>query len=318
MLPKRLLTQIILLLATFWNPLICSATDCQQQPDFNCLIQFINDQKVQMESSGVSITTLAHEHWMYEAEKQYAVADHKTDDNHLTHSLRQEDMFINNLQSNNLAAAEQALVKLQQPFHDLFAANGYQLLIEKLTLQLQDGKAEQIKRSQLEQVLQIGTTPNATLILLARHEILGGAPGKGIATLRNTRVDEFSDIVLYSEQQSVLELGETAKGLFLNPVAAKKNCKEDNQAILDSMADYFSIAHQNLLKSLWNTPTLSQAWKNHLILGLLYQNAGACPLFVNLHTAHVIQSALTRSINSEQDFVNLLQLASAIRRYFIF
>lgn len=306
-----LLIALTILLLSFTNH--GSAGQCIEQPQLKCLHLHIEQQIEQLEHQGVPISGSTRESLAYESEQRYGKAPATLPPDSLSLTLQKEDEFIRSVTRNELSASAGNII--QQPFHDTLAPTGGTLLIEKLTLQLQDHTAEEIKRSQLEQVLAAGTTPNTTLIRLARHEILGGAPAKGLATLSNTRIDEFSDTNLYTEKRALTELGHTASTLFLNPEAANINCEQDSNTTMSSMIRFFSTTHQTLLKSLWNTPDIQHAWKNQLTLSLLYKNAESCTLFVELHVNQLIQSAQQYQSANEQDVINLIQLARAIRRY---
>jgi len=292
-----------------------NSTTCDQQPDIACLMQHIHTQIETLEAQGKQLTPTTLTHWAYESHQLNNSPAPKT--NNLIATLMKEDEFIQSLRQHSKESQQQRSQQLADPFHDLLAPSAHSLLIEYLTLQLQDAEAEAIKRKQLEQVMVIGTTPNATLLQIARYEILGGAPNKGLSTLNNTHIDEFSDIHLFAEKYNLTELGTTAKTLFLDPESAKKNCKQDSRHAISSVTHYFSEPHQTLLESLWNTPDINLAWKNQLNAAILYQNAGSCSLFINLHVHHLIQSATNYHAETDANILNLIYLLRAIRRYIL-
>ena len=305
-----------LLIALCVVSVTANSTTCDQQPSVACLAQHINTQIETLETRGKQLNPTTRTHWAYESHQLNNSPTPKT--NNLIATLMLEDEFIQNLrQRNNNALQQPHSQQLAEPFHDLLAPNANSLLIEYLTLQLQDAQAEALKRKQLEHVIVIGTTPNATLLQIARSEILGGAPNKGLSTLNNTQIDEFSDIHLFAEKYNLTELGTTAKTLFLDPESAKKNCKQDSRHAISSVTHYFSEPHQTLLESLWNTPDINLAWKNQLNAAILYQNAGSCSLFINLHVHHLIQSATNYHAETDANILNLIYLLRAIRRYIL-
>jgi len=189
------------------------------------------------------------------------------------------------------------------------------LLMQHLILNLQDQRAEQIKREQLEIHWQSGKPPAQLLMNIARHEILGGDPRTGIATLTNAKIDGFSNVTATTEQVNLQQLGETAEKLFLDPTSAQKNCSEDSKIMLNSVNQFLSESEEKLTTSIWNTPNIQQAWKAHLTLALLYKNAGSCELLVSLHLHQVIMSAINYRPDTEQDFIGLIYLLRTIRRY---
>ncbi|RLT92533.1 MAG: hypothetical protein D9N14_20540 [Ketobacter sp.] len=233
----------------------------------------------------------------------------------LQKELMREEKLIQLVQSGKLEAAQAQSEDIPQPLQDLTQSQGTHLVIQQLTLQLDDESAEQLKRERLEASLKNGNAPDLELINIARHEILGGDPKKGLATLNNVQVNEFSDIALAHELAIVRQLGHASEALFLNPAAAKGDCNQDSGLLYSNISLYFSPEHQQLIEPLWNTPDLPQAWRAQLALSTLYRNAGACEILISLHLKQIIHSALQFSVHSEKDGQDLVFLLRAIRRY---
>jgi hypothetical protein len=150
---------------------------------------------------------------------------------------------------------------------------------------------------------------------IARHEILGGNPSNGLQTLSNIQVNEFSDLQLVNEVNALQVLGKEASDLFLNPTTAKRDCGTDTALLLSTVQRFYSLPHQQLLHTLWDTPDQPQAWRSHLSLMLLYKNAGTCSLFIELHKNTLIQSLINIETANENDVRDLIYLARALRRY---
>lgn len=286
------------------------ASSCKQ-PTTRCLQQYINAQIEFLQQHDIELSPETKKHWQFELQLRAKAKD--PDD--LQKQLLAEEAFIQLIQEGNLEAAYTKTKTMPRPFHDLLQSQAVYLIIQQLTLGLNDAKAENIKREQLEANWQQGKTPNQELIEIARHEILGGNPRRGLATLSNTKIDNFSEIDLINEQTNILQLGKTAETLFLDPTAAQKRCEQDSNATLASLNDFFSTHQLTSTKSLWNTPNTVQAWKAHLTLVILYQNAGACDLLVSLQAHQLVNSALHYQVKSEQDFLDLVFLHRALRRY---
>ena len=263
--------------------------------------------------SGVEISSQTKAEWQFEQEWQKHQST--ADPSELEQRLRTEERILLHIQEGRIDDAYDLSKKSPYPFHDLLEAQGKDLVIQKLTLSLNDTRAEQVKRERLESSWDSGSPPNAELLNIARNEILGGDPEKGLATLYNLQIDEFSDIELLNEQAIVQQLGELAHIIFLNPAAAKKSCEQDSQQALENIDQFFSSRHLQLTESLWNTPNIQQAWKAQIALALLYRNAGTCDLLISLHTHQLINSALQFQAKNEQDLITLVYLIRSIRRY---
>lgn len=298
---------LLLCLSTF-------ASACQQ-PNLRCLRKHIQLQANQLQITEVDLSEPALLHWQFEIQTPLPDTSDTEPPDSLHHKLKQEERLIHLLHRGELETAQGLANQLLLPFHDLFAADGQQLLMQQLILQLQDQRAEKIKRNQLERHWQSGKPPNHQLLQIARHEILGGDPLKGLATLSNADIDGFSDITESIEQKHLSALGHQAEKLFLDPTAAQRNCTDNTALALGSVQQFFSPNSFNLMRTLWNTPHAEQAWKAQLTLALLHQNAGSCRLLVNLHRNQVIMSALEFHAKNERDFISLVYALRTIRRY---
>lgn len=233
----------------------------------------------------------------------------------LRQTLEQEEKIIKLIRQDDIEATRTLITRKSTPFHDLLAADTRQLIMQRLILNLEDQHAEQIKRELLETHWKSGKPPAELIMNIARHEILGGDPRKGLVTLTNVQIDGFSNISATTEHLNILQLGKTAESIFLDPTAAQKNCSKDNGIMLNSIQQFLSIPEKDLLNSFWNTPDIQQAWKAHLTLALLYKNSGSCELLVSLHVNQVIWSAINYRPDTEQDFIGLIYLLRTIRRY---
>ncbi|RLU02701.1 MAG: hypothetical protein D9N11_07885 [Ketobacter sp.] len=295
--------------------LFCSsvyASSCKQ-PTTECLRQHIQSQIEQLQKQGLNLHPTTIQHWQFE----HSSLSKKpvTFDNDLQKQLLDEESFIQLIRQGKTATAYTKSNTMPLPFHDLLHAQAAHLIVQQLTLSLKDAEAEQLKRALLEASWQQGETPNRELIEIARHEILGGNPKKGLATLSNTEINEFSDIDLLNELTNVEQLGRAAETLFLDPTAAKKRCDQDTGNALGSLQEFLSTHHLTQTASLWNTPNILQAWKAHLTQIMLYENADSCELLVSLQRHQLIQSALYYQAKSEQDLLDLVFLLRALRRY---
>ncbi|MEE2731475.1 MAG: hypothetical protein VYA55_11690 [Pseudomonadota bacterium] len=286
-----------------------SASTCNQ-PTVPCLQEHVAKQ---LDALGLPTDSLLHEHYRFEAETLYNQPAAKLSP--LQKELMREEKLIQLVQSGKLDAAQAQSEDIGHPLQDLMVPQGAHLIVQKLTLNLDDESAEQLKRERLEASMHQGNAPDLELIEIARHEILGGDPKKGLTTLNNVQVNEFSDIALANELAIVRQLGHASEALFLNPAAAKGNCDQDSDLLYSSVNRFFSPEHQQLIEPLWNTPHLPQAWRAQLALSTLYRNAGACDLLISLHINQVIHSALQFGAHSEQDGQDLIFLLRAIRRY---
>jgi len=296
--------------------LTCSTaqgSDCNE-PNLRCLSAHIEADLQRLHASqAIQGTTL--QQWQFESRHWY---QHKPASAEIDASIQQllkEEAFIQDLHSGHPLGKPASSTALHHPFQDLLGADSNLLLIQHLTLDLRDQAAEQIKRQQLEAHWSTSSVPNQVLINISLQEILGGNPKRGLATLANTDLTEFSDIRLLTELSTMQLLGAEAGDLFLNPAAINRNCEQDEQLLLQCVQRFYSDAHQQLLNGIWNTPDLDQAWKGQFALTLLYKNAGACSLFITLHKRLLIQSAINSQPESEQDMLNLIFLFRALRRY---
>ena len=299
---------LILVVAGFCSPTFPSSC---KQPTTECLQQHIQSQAEHLQQQGLVLSPIATQHWQFELRSGNATEG----SSELQKQLLAEEAFLQLIRQGNLEVARTKSKAMPLPFHDLLQARAVHLIIQQFSLNLEDTQAEEVKREQLEANWQQDKTPNQELIEIARHEILGGNPKRGLATLSNIEIDNFSEIDLVNEQTNIQRLGETAETLFLDPTAAKKRCDQDSDAALASLNDFFSPQHLTSTKLLWSTPNTLQAWKAHLTLVILYRNAGACELLVSLQLHQLVNSAMDYQIKTEQDFLDLVFLLRALRRY---
>ena len=305
------------LVTAIWCLLCCAsawATSCTQ-PTEKCLIQHIKSQADELKTLAGGLSPQLVLNLQFELKKNTSPGS--SANNPLLEQLLSEEKIIQLLKSGDLESAYVSAKSYPQLFHDSLQAKGAFLVIQHLTLNLNDNQAEQIKREQLEANWKKGVTPNDILMELARHEILGGNPTKGTQTLNNTQINEFSELDLINENSIITQLGKIGEEWFLDPTAATKSCQQNPANALTSIQHYFSTAHLKLTDSLWNTPNIQQAWRAQLALIILYQNAGACSLLVSLHTNQLIHSALQLQAKTEQDLLDLIYLLRALRRYSI-
>jgi hypothetical protein len=303
--PRRI-TLLLLIVIAFINTAQAS-TSCTKTPDQACLLSFIKDNLHRLTESGVLISDNTLAHFQYETKHQQLNGEPFT-------TLQREDQFLALLNDDQTALAAELLPDIKSPMHDLNSADAEYLLIEHLTLRLKDAEADTIKRHYLEAEMKKSDSLDESLLAIALHESLGGAPHKSIKTLKNVPINEFSTVPTYHTHKNIEALIQQAQSLFLNPANAATHCNTPHN-LTNTIYQFYSADSRTQLVSAWQTPHQIQAWKHHLNIARLYNNAGSCPLLVMLHIQHLIQISTQSSISSETDILNLIYLNRAINRY---
>jgi len=292
--------------------------DCRQEPTPTCLLRTAIQLWQQLDPDDSNRAALAAQ-LGYEANQYhipFASENAQTTEAPTLQQLRTEDEYIKLLRNNDLAQGKALLATLKGPMQDSFAATPQALFIEYLTLTLEDQQADTFKTKYYETLVKLDdTTRTLRMMEVARHEILGGQPDKGLHTLANTGVDEFSDSVMLNDKIATEILASQSQQLFLHPEDQIQDCTTPSQ-IADAAADYLKPAFLSLQRKINNIPDERIRLRTRLEVAHLFQNSEQCTLFKRWLVAQTIQEATPPNPTANDALVlRLVYLARSIRRY---
>ena len=292
-------------------------TDCRETPTARCAIE----QAIrtwQTPSAAATDDPLLAEHLLFEAQQYRIPAPQTLRDSAqktaLSNTLMREESFLENLRQQEFAQATAAMTQLDQPMQDTLQMPAAALLIEALTLALEDQQADILKKQYYESLLNLDHHTRARrMIAVARLEILGGQPQKGLNTLEHTDIDAFSPTDIYQSRLITEWLGASSQQLFLRPHETPGPC--DTPQDIANALQYLlrDPAYTQLLSS--TDITDRQATIEGLLLtARIYRNGDQCALLEKWLT----HQALLRSQSSpdQEKLLNQILLARTLRRYF--
>lgn len=302
-------------------PAKANPADCTTHPSARCLIQQALAQWPDTAPSDPMRITL-QAHLQHEA-RQFGLTFPPQpeplspgDTEHLqeqTRQLEREEAFLAVLRQHDFTRAEQLLPQLQPALEDFSAARAESIFLEHLILTLQDETAERFKKNYYESLLALDdSTRIQRMIEVARHEMLGGQPDKGINSLKHIDIDEFSASETFSEKAAAHILAERSTALFLQPRSATRDCSGNpdnigallhvylNDSVQQSVSE-FSDAHLRI--------------RTRLQLAQLHHNSGQCTLLVRWLGAQAIQEMTRIPVIDASAQLDRIKLARAIRRY---
>ena len=313
----KYLTSLIGLLLS----LLLSSTaiaDCRQEPTPTCLLQTAIQLWQQLDPNDSHRAALAAQ-LGYEASHyhvSFASDEGQKTEASTLQQLRTEDKFIQSLRNNRFPQGKALLATLNSPLQDSFAAAPQALFIEYLTLALQDQQADSFKKKYYETLVKLDDTSRTLrMIEVSRHEILGGQPDKGLHTLANTGVDEFSDSAMLNDKIATEILASQSQLLFLHPEDQIQDCNTSSQ-IAYAAADYLKPTFLSLQRKINNIPDERIRLRTRLEVAHLFHNSEQCTLLTRWLVAQTIQEAVsTNPIASDATVRRLIYLTRSIRRY---
>ena len=289
---------------------------CLSTPNYSCLTDFIGKQLRQPKLKGDNSN---QQQWQLETAK---IKKNKTGGSKLTGAWSKqfflEEQILQQIEQNQTLARPTKLPYFYLPMQDSRATSPASILIETLTLQLQDQKANLIKRQLLEYTMEHRPTRiNHTVLQIAQAEIVGGAPTKGLESIATATLDEFSDTRLVHEKQVTSMMGSLSEKLFLDPTYRETRCDDDTNPITQSIDTLLNRKTIELLVTIQQTPEQSARTKLLLSLIQLHKNAGSCPLLMDLLIQYSIQSEIELYLAQESSITDLIFFSRAMRRYLL-
>lgn len=292
-------------------------TACRETPTARCVIEQAIVTWQTQQASTATDPSLATQ-LLFEA-RQYQIPPPQTLQDAaqkagLSHALAREESFLEHLRQQDFTQATAAITQLDQPLHDTLQMPAAALLIEALTLALKDQQADNLKKQYYESLLTLDHHTRARrMIAVARLEILGGQPQKGLNTLKHTDIDAFSPTDIYQSRLITEWLGASSQQLFLRPHETPGSCDTPQDIARSLQYLMHDPAYTQLLSSTDITDQLATI-EGLLLTAKIYRNGDQCELLEKWLT----RQALLRSQSSfnQQDVLNQILLARTLRRYF--
>jgi len=315
MLHRQLLVLILCSAAMVVNAQ--SDMDCRESPTAQCMIeQAIATWQIQLASADKDLTVATH--LLFEA-RQHRITAPQTlqdavQDASLSHRLMREETFLENLRQQDFAKATAVMAQLDQPLQDTLQMPAAALLIEALALALQDQQADDLKKQYYESLLTLEHNTRARrMIAVARMEILGGQPQKGLNTLEHSDIDAFSPTDIYQSRLITEWLGASSQQLFLRPHETPGPC--DNPQDIANALQYLlhDPAYTQLLSSTDITDRKATI-EGLLLTAKIYRNGDQCVLLEKWLTRQALLQS--QSLSDQEKLLNQILLARTLRRYF--
>lgn len=294
---------------------------CRQTPTAHCLIDNAMVHWVQLADATPARKELAAQLAFEARQSGIPIPASLRDaigESSLATSLEREETYLRHLQHRDFERARNDIKQLPAPLQDFLRLPAEALLIEALTLALADQQADQLKKQYYETLLALDhPTRNRRMLAVARQEILGGQPRKGLQTLENTDIDAFSASEFFQSRIVTEWLAASSEQLFLRPDQTPGRC--DQPADIAPALQY--LLHDNLYVGLASSSDITDRRlraEGFLLGAKLYRNSGQCDLLEKWLTAQAI--LLSRPADSIASTATALLddvlLARTLRRYF--
>lgn len=304
--------RLILLAVALWiSPAHASEHPCISEPAPRCLIQNLLALASQQPDAPWLTPALAT-HLQFEAQQWQLSSSLGTQQQNLIALLEQEERFLSHLRMQRWDEADALLPDLAPSLHDYWGSPPVTLMLEALALSLQDARADTLKRHFYASLLSLDNQDRARRMLaVARHEILGGQPDKGRATLANTDIDAFSPSEFFQARRNMEMLATRSEQIFLQPDQGLQQCNDPatvNTALLMLLSD-------DLLVSLHALPDTSSRIDMLLLLARTYHNGAQCKLLTLWLGSQAVSLSNHLPIDSTDTLLQRILLARSIRRY---
>ena len=294
-----------------------SGDGCSSEPTPRCLIaSLVRTASEQREAPW--LTPELNAHLMFEAQQWKIPATHlatESGQQNIHSELEQEEQFLAHLQHQRWRAAEALLPILAPQMQDFWRSPPSAVMLESLTLALQDTNADQLKKDFYASLLKQSSTLRAQpMLAVARHEILGGQPDKGRITLANTDIDAFSPSEFFQARRATEILAVRSEQLFLQPDEGLQSCStasDIGRALHLFLSDDLFLSHHQ------RTP-LSDAEsqiQSLLMLARLYHNSAQCPLLELWLRNQAVFMATQLPADDEHTLLQRIFIARVIRRH---
>ena len=288
--------------------------DCISKPSYLCLNQFITKEVSNLNKNDLE-SELIRSQWQFEQSKNATFTSNKN----IHQQLKNEEALLETLKSPQQSIQNNIQYKNSPPMLDAIGLQPGLLVLEALTLSLQDSAADNVKRTLFESSISQQNNDKLTQLIIetARTEIVAGAPKKGLNTLNTAHVDGFSDTLLIHEKQYATALGALSEKLFLDPTFNQARCHSSANPAQQAINHLFSGHTQEPLKSISFTPNLKTKTKLKLELLRTHKNAESCPLFITTLVQLFIQEEIELYNAKQTSLLSLIYFHRALRRYII-
>ena len=309
---------LILIQCMTATPGLANTHPCLQEPTARCLIRHAIDRLSAMEADDPLREELLQQ-TAFES-KLFGLtfpinSEGNTNPSTLNNQLMREEQLLQTLQQKKWSAIEPQLNAVSLPLQDFLHPSAPALYLEALALALQDDEADLFKKKYYASLMHLThDTRTERMLMVARHEMLGGQPDKGFNTLNNTDLDEFSASQDVMVRRSLELLAKRSRRLFLQPDQNTLMCDNPNQ-LARAMHAYLA---DDDLRNLFTSPLFPDTQSRIevlLLLARLHHNSASCPLLENWLRAQAILLSIQSYDESARSVLSQVYIARAIRRY---